>query len=31
MTTLSMVIPSTAMKDNRDGRRVECASDDEPH
>ena len=25
------VVPSTAMKDNRDGRRDECASDDEPH
>ena len=25
------VVPSTAMKDIRDGRRDECASDDEPH
>ena len=25
------VVLSTAMKDNRDGRRDECASDDEPH
>ena len=25
------VVPSTAMKDNRDGRRDECASNDEPH
>ena len=25
------VVPSTATKDNRDGRRDECASDDEPH
>ena len=28
---LSMVVPSTAMKDYRDGRRDKCASDDEPH
>ena len=27
---LSMVVPSTAMKDYRDGRRDKCASDDEP-
>ena len=27
---LPMVVPSTATKDNRDGRRDECASDDEP-
>ena len=25
------VVPSTAMKDNRDGRRDKCACDDEPH
>ena len=25
------VVPSTAMEDNRDGRRDKCASDDEPH
>ena len=25
------VVPSTAMKDNRDGRRDECTSNDEPH
>ena len=28
---LSMVVPSTAMKDYRDRRRDKCASDDEPH
>ena len=28
---LLRVVLSTAMKDNRDGRRDECASDDEPH
>ena len=28
---LSMVVPSTAMKDYRDGKRDKCASNDEPH
>ena len=28
---LLRVVPSTATKDNRDGRRDECASNDEPH
>ena len=28
---LPMVVPSTATKDYRDGRRDKCASDDEPH
>ena len=29
--SLHEVVPSTAMKDNRDGRRDKCACDDEPH
>ena len=29
--SLYEVVPSTAMKDNRDGRRDKCACDDEPH
>ena len=29
--SLYEVVPSTAMKDNRDGRRDKCAFDDEPH
>ena len=28
---LSIVVPSTAMKDYRDGKRDKCASNDEPH
>ena len=29
--SLQEVVPSTAMKDNRDGRRDKCACNDEPH